>query len=263
MTSAPATHAAPQRTTPTIHVWADHDTDRRVPSAVYRRVEHGEYRPVDFRLDPHGHWVRDTEGLLVARLNLPTPMRELDRTRTDLLVAQATAEALADGPLVRTAEQFALTEHELTRLAALTRLGKLTATPASEDVAELAWYAARLRLVASDLREELAMERAYQPTIAAAVAVHLSEDADWEATAAWCAGAIANEQLPSGDYSSTITIPNVGSATDGDWIVLDLDGSFTIHRELCAPTPGMALWGKMRDTVDPSARGADSSSAHR
>lgn len=263
MTSAPATHAAPQRTTPTIHVWADHDTDRRTPSAVYRRVEHGEHRPVDFRLDPHGHWVRDTEGLLVARLNLPAPMRELDRASTDLLVAQATAEALADGPRVRSAAQFALTEHELIRLAALTRLGTLTATPTAADVAELACYAARLRLVANDLREELAMERAYQPTIAAAVAVHLSEDADWEATAAWCDGTITNEQLPSGDYSSTITIPDVGSASDGDWIVLDLDGSFTIHRELRAPTPGMALWDKMRDTVDPSDRGAGDPPARR
>lgn len=234
------THAAPtdpQRATPAIHVWADDDTDRRVPSAVHRRVEHGEDRPVDFRLDPNGYWVRDTEGLLDARLNLPTPMRELDRTSTDQLVAQATAEALADKPRVRSAAQFALTEHELIRLAALTRLGTLTATPTAADVAELAWYAARLRLVANDLREELAMERAYQPTIAAAVAVHLFEEADWEATAAWCAGTITNEQLPSGDYTSSIAIPNVGCATDGDWIVLDLDGSFSIHRELRAPTP--------------------------
>jgi len=91
--------------------------------------------------------------------------------------------------------------------------------------------------VAEQRDMDLAMHQAYRPEVVAEVAVHLDDEASWEAIAAWCGGTIHNTQDPSGEYTSVIEIPDVGVAWNGSWITQRLDGAFVIRAVVEGPTP--------------------------
>lgn len=92
------------------------------------------------------------------------------------------------------------------------------------------------RMVARQREDDLAMHEAYRPEVVAEVAVHLCEEADWEAVAEWCSGTIATGQEPSGEYVSELHIPGVGTAWQGAWIVQRHDLSFDIRAEVAGPS---------------------------
>lgn len=83
---------------------------------------------------------------------------------------------------------------------------------------------------------DLAMHEAYRPEVVAEVAVCLDDDTDWEVVAAWCGGTIHNVQNPSGEYTSYVTIPGVGEAWNGSWIVQRHDLSFDVRAEVAGPS---------------------------
>ncbi|MBX6749999.1 MAG: hypothetical protein IRY85_10090 [Micromonosporaceae bacterium] len=61
-------------------------------------------------------------------------------------------------------------------------------------------------------------------------AAQLTEDADWEAVAAWCGGRLANvEQADSGEYETTLVISTLEgdmTACVGDWVIRGVKGEF-------------------------------------
>jgi hypothetical protein len=68
-------------------------------------------------------------------------------------------------------------------------------------------------------------------------AVQLTDDADWEAIAAWCAGEILTHELidptkpaEGGIWVTEIAIPGTGEAWVGDWIIRGTTGSFFIRK---------------------------------
>lgn len=91
------------------------------------------------------------------------------------------------------------------------------------------------RLLTADRDFHLEMHQAFRPEAVAEVAVHLSEEADWEAIAAWCGGSLGSTQDPSGEYAGYIDIPGVGCAGESCWITLAHDGTFRIRAEVAAP----------------------------
>jgi hypothetical protein len=110
----------------------------------------------------------------------------------------------------------------------------LAAARAGEDVVT---RSEAERMVAEQRETDLAMHEAYRPEVVAEVAVHLSEDTDWEAVAAWCGGTIrTGSSTPSGEYESTIDIPGVGTTWQGAWIVQRHDLSFAIRAEVAGPS---------------------------
>lgn len=77
---------------------------------------------------------------------------------------------------------------------------------------------------------------AYRPEVVAEVAVLLSEESDWKEIADWCGGHIHTSQDPSGEYTSSILLPNGDYATNGWWIALQHDGTFRARAVLEQPT---------------------------
>lgn len=92
------------------------------------------------------------------------------------------------------------------------------------------------RMVAEQSEMDLAMHKAYRPEVVAEVAVHLSEETDWDAVAKWCGGTIRTGQEPSGEYVSDMHIPGVGTAWQGAWIVQRHDRTFAIRAEVEGPS---------------------------
>ena len=90
------------------------------------------------------------------------------------------------------------------------------------------------------LREKIdvdrAMHEAFRPEVVAEVAVLVSDEMDWQAVADWCGGTIGSAQEPSGEYTSSITIPGVGDAYQGMWIVQRHDLTFAIRATLEGPS---------------------------
>lgn len=105
-----------------------------------------------------------------------------------------------------------------------------------QTVAELLGENERLRARLDELAMAAAYAEAYRPEVVAEVAVHLSEESDWEAIAAWCSGTIRSSGLPSGDYVSYIDLPGGDSACEGSWITLDHHGVFRVRAVLDPPS---------------------------
>lgn len=113
---------------------------------------------------------------------------------------------------------------------------RLAAAPTETDIQ---------RRIAAAVEEQhqldLALHQAYRPEVVAEVAVHLSDETDWEPIAKWCGGTISSRQDPSGEYTSTMSIPGVGDAWEGSWTVQRHDLSFGIRAAVegpSAPTTG-------------------------
>lgn len=68
--------------------------------------------------------------------------------------------------------------------------------------------------------------------IVPAVAVQLTDEADWEQLAALCGGELQTGSDPSGEYVTTLTIPGCPNAAgEYDWLVQHQDGSWSVHSE--------------------------------
>ena len=93
---------------------------------------------------------------------------------------------------------------------------------------------------AKRLREKIAVDRAmfeaFRPEVVAEVAVLVCDEMDWQAVATWCGATISSSSDMSGEYHSTIDIPGVGSAREGQWIIQRHDGTFAIRATLEGPS---------------------------
>ncbi|WP_159600247.1 hypothetical protein [Agromyces humi] len=99
------------------------------------------------------------------------------------------------------------------------------------------------RAIATIEEFHISMFDAFRPEAVAEIAVLLSEDADWEQIAEWCGGHIHTAQDPSGEYISTIVLPNGEHAAENSWITLDHEGRFRVRWEVRQPetTPASRL----------------------
>ena len=95
---------------------------------------------------------------------------------------------------------------------------------------------AEVRRLREKIDVDRAMFEAFRPEVVAEVAVLVCDEMDWQAVATWCGGTIDSTQGPSGEYTSTIDIPGVGSACEGMWIVQRHDGTFAIRATLEGPS---------------------------
>jgi hypothetical protein len=60
-------------------------------------------------------------------------------------------------------------------------------------------------------------------------AVQLTDEADWDAIAAWCGGRIHQTQDPSDEYVTSLTIPTLEGtmwASENDWVIRGVKGEF-------------------------------------
>ena len=109
-----------------------------------------------------------------------------------------------------------------------------------EQAYEIADRAEKAEAEVAKLREKIdvdrAMHEAFRPEVVAEVAVLVCDEMDWQAVADWCGGTIGSTQDPSGEYTSSLTIPGVGSAGEGQWIVQRHDGTFAIRATLEGPS---------------------------
>lgn len=90
---------------------------------------------------------------------------------------------------------------------------------------------------------DLAMHHAYRPEVVAEVAVELTEDADWERIAAWCGGTVDSgpDGTDSGEWTSWLTIPDVGVAARNQWITQRHDLTFAIRDIVAAPSQRLPI----------------------
>lgn len=93
------------------------------------------------------------------------------------------------------------------------------------------------RIVKRRDQHHLDMHRAYRPEVVAEVAVHLGSHEDWEELTKWTGGRIETSQDPSGEYTSTLVLPNGEAGGDWAWVVLNHAGEFHIRAEVAAPEP--------------------------
>ena len=109
-----------------------------------------------------------------------------------------------------------------------------------EQAYEIADRAEKAEAEVAKLREKIdvdrAMHEAFRPEVVAEVAVLVCDEMDWQPVADWCGGTIGSTQDPSGEYTSSLTIPGVGSAGEGQWIVQRHDGTFAIRATLEGPS---------------------------
>lgn len=84
--------------------------------------------------------------------------------------------------------------------------------------------------------EDMQIHWAYRPEVVAEVAQQLTYEANWDEIAEWIGGEIITGQDPSGEHHSLIQIPNVGVASEGDFIIKRHDGSFDIRQHVAAPS---------------------------
>lgn len=111
---------------------------------------------------------------------------------------------------------------------------------AAEDVREVRRQAAlaAIQRVRDETAEmHLALHRGFRPEVVSEVSVPLSEEADWEAIAKWCGGTIHSgpDGTDSGEWGSSIELPNGDVAANGMWISKGLDGAFTARTAVQEP----------------------------
>lgn len=86
--------------------------------------------------------------------------------------------------------------------------------------------------------EDLALHLAFRPEVVAEVAVHLSEESDWEAIAKWCGGIVNSgpDGTDSGEWVGWIVLPDKTHVFSGMWIVQRHDLTFAARYEVAGPS---------------------------
>lgn len=95
---------------------------------------------------------------------------------------------------------------------------------------------AEVRRLREKIDVDRAMHEAFRPEVVAEVAVLVCDEMDWQAVADWCGGTVGSTQDPSGEYTSYLTIPGVGPAFEGMWIVQRHDLTFAVRATLDGPS---------------------------
>lgn len=85
----------------------------------------------------------------------------------------------------------------------------------------------------------------------AVTAVQLTYDADWETLAAWAGGTLRNHEIAdSGEYETTLTLPDGQVASENDWLIKTGEG-VTIAEQTADPgawpLPPDSLEGMLRE----------------
>lgn len=121
------------------------------------------------------------------------------------------------------------------------RVQAIVATATSDEAAAVSVQEVLRELVEHYASEQeqmgLDMHRAYRPEVVSEVAVFLGEDSDWNGVARWCGGTVNSgpDGTDSGEWTSWIEVPGVGTAPEGTWLVKRLDGTFDVRVEVGAP----------------------------
>jgi len=203
---------------------------------------------------PSSYWEPDRDGLLEALLRAQaetgdTVLREVPFS--DMRAIEdgwSSAEAASHSPHARRHGALADTPYPGASPAVSAALDADVA-PSRAHLAQLVATETYLRGANAALVEELDMAEAHQPEVAAAIAVNLSDDSDWDAVARWCGGTVSNTEGPDGETVSHVSIPGAGDAWNGSWIVQDLTGTFSVCTGIDGPTPGMLMRGFLSDAV--------------
>jgi len=124
------------------------------------------------------------------------------------------------------------------------------APPAAAPSPDVAGEVAALR---EELENQRLMHKAYRPEVVAEIAVQLTEDADWQEIATWCGGTLRHSSDSSGEVTTYLDLPGVGSVCQGMWITLDHDGRFRARAEIAAPSPDVER-AERTDTVADALR---------
>lgn len=110
--------------------------------------------------------------------------------------------------------------------------------------------------IALRVNEEYTVQRALwhtsQPEVTCEVAMILSEDADWEAVAAWCGGKVCSgpDGTDSGEWIGWVELPDGQTVGEGGWISVGLDGVFRTHQPGAIIRPGRNTLDDIRhDTI--------------
>jgi len=186
---------------------------------------------------------RDAEFMAAARTDVPRLLDALEAAEDEVARTREAARTL--GGIVdqqcRDIAKIARSEHLATEdgdadWGVIWEQAYEIADRAEKAEAERDEARAEVARLREQIDVDRAMHEAYRPEVVAEVAVHLGDDTDWDAIAAWCGGTIGSTQDPSGEYTPGLTIPGVGEACEGMWIVQRHDLTFAIRAELTGPS---------------------------